>query len=342
MLIDARQSSVVIPAEGNPNKVAVIHGCGGANIAREFRSNNNATTVSDINYDNFFGDLFAAAAPSSNPPVYSGDRCFTFSEILSAVDSLSSRLRRILDGGDDPYLVRPTSGNFPSEQPVQSECSIARLGLKQSTEDQYMYTPKILGIYMVPSVEYIIAVLSVLRCGEAFMPLDPLWPKERISTIVSLSNVDLIIRCQSSFDGSGCHEPDKSDGLVDCSTCPELFISMKENLQQQFGSSNLAWHCENEKTRSFCYLMYTSGSTGKPKGVCGTETGLVNRVLWMQELYPSVGEELFLFKTSISFIDHLQECLGALLATCTLVIPPFNEFKENPFMYTIFTGLLYQ
>ncbi|KAL7238340.1 hypothetical protein ACSBR2_004443 [Camellia fascicularis] len=319
-------------ATRNPNKVAVIHGCGGANIAREFRSNNNPTTVSDINYDNFFGDLYAAAAPSSHPPVYSGDRCFTFSEILCAVDSLSSRLRRILDGGDDPYLVRPTSGNFPSEQPVQSECSnSSSLGVKQSTEDQYMYTPKILGIYMVPSMEYIIAVLSVLRCGEAFMPLDPLWPKERISTIVSLSNVDLIIRCQSSFDGSGCHEPDKSDGLVDCSTCPELFISMKENLQQQFGSSNLAWHCENEKTRLFCYLMYTSGSTGKPKGVCGTETGLVNRVLWMQELYPSVGEELLLFKTSISFIDHLQECLGALLATCTLVIPPFNEFKENPF-----------
>ncbi|XP_028066007.1 putative acyl-activating enzyme 19 isoform X8 [Camellia sinensis] len=319
-------------ATRNPNKVAVIHGCGGANIAREFRSNNNATSVSDINYDNFFGDLFAAAAPSSNPPVCSGDRCFTFSEILSAVDSLSSRLRRILDGGDDPYLVRPTSGNFLSEQPVQSECSNScSLGVKQSTEDQYMYTPKILGIYMVPSVEYIIAVLSVLRCGEAFMPLDPLWPKERISTIVALSNVDLIIRCQSSFDGSGCHEPDKSEGLVDCSTCPELFISMKENLQQQFGSSNLAWHCENEKTRSFCYLMFTSGSTGKPKGVCGTETGLVNRVLWMQELYPSVGEELLLFKTSISFIDHLQECLGALLATCTLVIPPFNEFKENPF-----------
>ncbi|KAF5952594.1 hypothetical protein HYC85_010538 [Camellia sinensis] len=93
-----------------------------------------------------------------------------------------------------------------------------------------MYTPKILE-YMVPSVEYIIAVLSVLRCGEAFMRLDPLWAKERISTIVSLSNEDLIIRCQSSFDGSGCHEPDKSDGLVDCSTCPELFISMKENLQ---------------------------------------------------------------------------------------------------------------
>ncbi|CAL5398258.1 unnamed protein product [Camellia sinensis] len=148
----------------------------------------------------------------------------------------------------------PIFSNFPSEQPVQSECSNSScLGVEQSTEDQYMYTPKILGIYMVPSVEYIIAVLSVLRCGEAFMPLDPLYPKKE-------------------YQPFGCHKPDKSDGFVDCSTCRELFISMKENLQQQFGSSNLAWHCENEKTRSFCYLMYTSGSTGKPKAVCVTET----------------------------------------------------------------------
>lgn len=51
----------------------------------------------------------------------------------------------------------------------------------------------------------------------------------------------------------------------------------------------------------------------------------------MQELYPMQGEELLLFKTSISFVDHLQEFLAAILTTCTLVIPPFNELKENLF-----------
>lgn len=51
----------------------------------------------------------------------------------------------------------------------------------------------------------------------------------------------------------------------------------------------------------------------------------------MQELYPMQGEELLLFKTSISFIDHLQEFIAAILTTCTLVIPPFNELKENLF-----------
>ncbi|XP_059633743.1 putative acyl-activating enzyme 19 isoform X2 [Cornus florida] len=198
-------------------------------------------------------------------------------------------------------------------------------------EYQHMYTPKVLGIYMVPSVEYVVAVLSVLRCGEAFIPLDPLWPKDRILSIVSSSNVDLIIGCQSSFDGSCCLKVDNSNWLLDCGNCSILFISMKDNLQEKICSSPLAWPCENRKLRSFCYLMYTSGSTGKPKGVCGTEPGLLNRFRWMQELYPLHGEEILFFKTSISFIDHLQEFLGALLTTCTLVIPPLLELKENLF-----------
>lgn len=59
-------------------------------------------------------------------------------------------------------------------------------------------------------------------------------------------------------------------------------------------------------------------------------SGLLNRLLWMQGVYPLCGEEFLLFKTSISFIDHLQEFLSALLTGCTLVIPPFQELKNNP------------
>ena len=51
----------------------------------------------------------------------------------------------------------------------------------------------------------------------------------------------------------------------------------------------------------------------------------------MQELYPLKGDENLLFKTSISFIDHLQEFLSAILTGCTLIIPPFAELNQNLF-----------
>lgn len=52
----------------------------------------------------------------------------------------------------------------------------------------------------------------------------------------------------------------------------------------------------------------------------------------MQGSFPFQKEEILLFKTSISFIDHLQEFLGAILANCTLIIPPFNQLKDNIFL----------
>ncbi|XP_076922806.1 putative acyl-activating enzyme 19 [Bidens hawaiensis] len=225
------------------------------------------------------------------------DTRFTYSEILQAVDSLSLRLRFILEG------LRST--------------------------DKSANAPKIVGIYMIPSVEYIISVLSVMRCGEAFMPLDPSWPKERILSVVSSSTANLIICDSILSDGNNNGHISKNHWLIDRGGCSVFVYSMEDNDNKHFGHSSLLWPCGNKNPRSFCYLMYTSGSTGKPKGVCGTEQGLVNRFLWMQDMYPLCGEETLLFKTSIGFIDHLQEILGALLTSCTLVIPSFNVLKQN-------------
>lgn len=244
---------------------------------------------------------------SSEPPQINSteDQCFTFADILASVASLASRLGSILNGADDDLIREP------------------------SLESGYR-RPKVIGIYMPPSVEYIISVLSILSCGEAFLPLDPCWPRDRILSVISCSNAACVIACGTSFakKGWGCQPIDKSHWILDLSSCPVLCFSMKKESNRQ-GPMSFSVPCEQGIPRSFCYLMYTSGSTGKPKGVCGTEQGLLNRFLWMQELYPLHGEQVLLFKTSISFIDHLQEFLAAIFTACTLVIPPFTKINSN-------------
>lgn len=151
------------------------------------------------------------------------------------------------------------------------------LRAEQSPEFKNKYVPKIVGIYMPPSVEYIVAVLSVLRCGAAFMPLDPSWPKERILSVAASSDVDVIIGCASSIGMSSGYQLDRSHWLLERSSCSVLCFSMEECLEECTRPTNLVWPCEIGEERLFCYLMYTSGSTGKPKGVCGTEQGkLIN------------------------------------------------------------------
>ncbi|VFR02426.1 unnamed protein product [Cuscuta campestris] len=292
-------------ASANPNGIAVIHACGGGRLSQGFCRNEKGDSSEQTSIG--FDELVPEKRVSFHPITYEGDICFTFSDILSAVDSLSSRLRRILDGDDVSHPTELHSGNDilrDESVQVKNSGSLDSSGprVHRFNESQKTYTPKVVGIYMEPSIEYIVTVLSVLRCGEAFMPLDPSWPNERISRVLSSSKAELVVGSIEDY--------------------------IKKN---DFVSLDLVWPCERERLRSFCYLMYTSGSTGEPKGVCGTEAGLLNRFLWMQELYPLHLEDRLLFKTSISFIDHLQEFLGALLATCTLVIPPFNQLKENLF-----------
>lgn len=87
-------------ASKNPRKIAVVHASGGARICRESRAR-----IDDPDFDEV--ELFDRCRESSCPPVYPGDECFTYADVLSAVDSLSARIRHVLDGGDDPDITRP-------------------------------------------------------------------------------------------------------------------------------------------------------------------------------------------------------------------------------------------
>ena len=63
---------------------------------------------------------------------------------------------------------------------------------------------------------------------------------------------------------------------------------------------------------------------------CYHVIGLLNRFLWMQRRNPLCSDDVLLFKASISFVDHLQEFLSAVLTRTTLVIPPPSEWRANP------------
>ncbi|CAO2826447.1 unnamed protein product [Amaranthus hypochondriacus] len=236
------------------------------------------------------------------------DQFFTFSQLLSAVNSLTSKLHHIFNGGNDPFLFKPNSGNH-----------------------NFNVTTKLVGVYMENSVEYVITVLSILRYGGAFLPIDTSWPKERILTVISSSNVDLVIGCLKFDQNNNTHFVDNSHWLVKDCNFPVLCLSIDEILEQNCGKLDNVWSCESKGLSKFSCLMYTSGSSGKPKGVCINENGVLNRFLWMQDLYPLKEDDVLLFKTSISFVDHLQEFIAPMLVGCTLVVPPLDELKGNLF-----------
>jgi len=169
------------------------------------------------------------------------ERRFTCVDLLAAVASLSRRIAAALGG--------------PSTDPREGSGSRGGAAV-----------PRVVGVHALPSVEYVATVLAVLRCGEAFLPLDPAWPEERVSSAISESNAALLV---SSVGSRGARS------VFESCTCPVLHLGtdIRQWSWDENGGEYLAWPCEHERPRKFCYAMFTSGSTGKPKGVCGTEKG---------------------------------------------------------------------
>ncbi|MGC2745759.1 MAG: amino acid adenylation domain-containing protein, partial [Candidatus Angelobacter sp.] len=122
------------------------------------------------------------------------------------------------------------------------------------------------GICLERSFEMVIAVLSILKAGAAYVPLDPHYPADRIALILDHSNVPLLLSThsmQSRLPATQARTIELDIDWEEIAGCPTL------NLPRVLCADNAA------------YVIYTSGSTGIPKGVVVTHRGIAS--LWRSQ-----------------------------------------------------------
>jgi len=84
------------------------------------------------------------------------------------------------------------------------------------------------------------------------------------------------------------------------------------------------------KPGNLAYVIYTSGSTGVPKGVMIEHRAVINRLNWMQRMYPIGVEDMILQKTPIVFDVSVWELFWWSFqgATLTLLAPGGEKSPE--------------
>uniref|UniRef100_UPI0026373661 non-ribosomal peptide synthetase n=1 Tax=uncultured Aquimarina sp. TaxID=575652 RepID=UPI0026373661 len=87
--------------------------------------------------------------------------------------------------------------------------------------------------------------------------------------------------------------------------------------------------------QDLCYVIYTSGTTGKPKGVMIEHSGIVNRLEWMQSMYPLTSEDIILQKTPYIFDVSVWELLWANWYGAKIVMAKPEGHKDSEYLHEL-------
>ncbi len=172
----------------------------------------------------------------------------------------------------------------------------------------------LVAVYLDRSPEIIIAEFAVMKAGGAFVPIDRIYPPERIRLILQDSGARFIITQKElienlkDFQDSSIVWEDKAEEIADQKTQPPDTSVLPENL---------------------AYIIYTSGSTGKPKGTLLQHRGAVNMASVISKTFKfSAGKRILQF-ASIGFDASIAEIFGALLHGASLHLIRYEDILSQ-------------
>ncbi|HJX29125.1 MAG TPA: amino acid adenylation domain-containing protein, partial [Thermoanaerobaculia bacterium] len=118
------------------------------------------------------------------------------------------------------------------------------------------------------SLDFLTAILAILKTGCAYLPLDPRQPAPRLVQMLERSDCRIVLASADRLEA--CRAAVEREGQVAPDILPlwdsHLEAFSGENLRAGLTSGRLA------------YVLYTSGSTGLPKGAMVEHGGMLNHM----------------------------------------------------------------
>lgn len=168
----------------------------------------------------------------------------------------------------------------------------------------------LVGIHLERSCGIVTGLLAILKCGAAYVPLDPAFPKERLGYMVDDAHMKVILS-QSSI-----HQelPPSNAVLILVDNCNDSVVDFIPVMS----------HPEDT-----AYVIFTSGSTGRPKGVRIPHRAVVNFLESMRREPGLSKEDILLSVTTLSFDISGLEIFLPLTTGAQTVIAKRDETLDG-------------
>lgn len=169
------------------------------------------------------------------------------------------------------------------------------------------------GLLLNNSFELIIGIFGILKTGNAYVPIDPKYPNERVANIIESSHVSFVVTMEEFLNKLPktvkTINLDKDLGKIKMKSKNNLHIEIKPDY--------------------LCYVINTSGSTGLPKSVGLTHRNITNMINWyLSTNQIRFEDKVFLF-TSICFDLTQKNIYTALSVGAQLHLSPFTIYDPN-------------
>jgi len=168
-------------------------------------------------------------------------------------------------------------------------------------------------------LDMVVGLLAILKAGGGYVPLDPAYPLERLAYMLE-DSAPLAVLVQGT-----------TRSLLGEVAVP--VIDLDQPHWQALVTENLSLAELNPHHTA--YVIYTSGSTGQPKGVINEHSGVVNRLLWMQDAYQLSSADTVLQKTPFSFDVSVWEFFWPLMTGARLVMARPEGHKDPLYLSDI-------
>ncbi|MER5556994.1 amino acid adenylation domain-containing protein [Streptomyces sp. NPDC002506] len=180
----------------------------------------------------------------------------------------------------------------------------------------------VVGLALPRSQEHIVAVLAVAKAGGTYLPLDPEYPAERLSFMLSDAAPTVLVtdeKISAGLPRSGCahlviDEPDVAEEIAAASAQPPEAAAAG-------------------RADQLAYVMYTSGSTGRPKGVGITHRSVT--VLVADRCFGQGRHQRVLMHNTQAFDTSTYELWVPLLRGGAIVIPAPGRLDPAGLMHMI-------
>lgn len=161
------------------------------------------------------------------------------------------------------------------------------------------------GICLHRSLDMLVGLLGILKAGGAYIPLDPVFPKKRLITMLTDAHANVVVTEQAFLDSFANESLDM------------ICLDRDRNSIDQEKDANPAG---NVMSNNSAYLIYTSGSTGKPKGIMVRHRSVINLIEWVNREFEINSNDRLLFITSICFDLSVYDIFGILAAGASIHI----------------------